>query len=128
MFSAEILTLDEGCAVHAFLDGGVTFVRVDADLIERAEILGAEIVRALRDRTADTRVFAFFHDDTPFKAAAFLPHDGIMRKKHACMHPMHHNIKRKQIRLYCTKRAEKSNCIGFGRNQQDSGGFRRNFS
>ena len=70
MCSAAALTLDEGCAVHAFLDGGVTLVRVDADLIERAEILGAEIVRALRDRTADTRVFAFFHDDAPFKAAA----------------------------------------------------------
>ena len=48
MRSAAALTLDEGCAVHAFLDGGVTLVRVDADLIERAEILGAEIVRFLR--------------------------------------------------------------------------------
>ena len=46
-------------------------MRVDVNLIERAEMLVAEVVHALFNRTADMRILAFFHEDTPFRAAAF---------------------------------------------------------
>ena len=71
LFSAEILTLDKGCAVHAFLLRGIALVGVNVHLIQRAEMLRAEIVHTLLDGTAYTRILAVFHNGAPFRAAAY---------------------------------------------------------
>ncbi len=66
------LTLDKGRAVHAFLDGRICLMRVDVDLIERAVILRAEIVRTLVNGAVDIRVLLIVHvDQSPFRMALF---------------------------------------------------------
>ena len=66
------LTLDKGRAVHAFLDGRICFMRVDVNLIERAVILRAEIVRTLVNGAVDIRVLLIVHvDQSPFRMALF---------------------------------------------------------
>lgn len=66
------LTLDKGSAVHAFLDGRIGLMRVNVNLIERAVILRAEIVRTLVNGAVDIRVLLIVHvNQSPFRMALF---------------------------------------------------------
>lgn len=68
---AELLTaasaLLEGIAVHAFLHGGVGFMRADVHLRQRAEVFRAEIVAALLNGAVNVGVLAFVHDVRSFR-------------------------------------------------------------
>ena len=70
--SAAAGALFKGIAVHALFHGGVRFVCADADCVQCAVVLRAEIVAALFHGAADAGILLFIHDRILLSAAAIL--------------------------------------------------------
>ena len=66
--SAAAAALAEGRTVHTFLDRRIRLMRVNLDLIECAELRGAEIVFTLRDCAVNMRVHLIGHKQTLLSA------------------------------------------------------------
>ena len=68
--SAAAGALLEGIAVYALFDGGIGLVCPDADCIQCAVVLRAEIVAALFHGAADAGILLFIHNRILLSAAA----------------------------------------------------------
>jgi len=65
--SAAAFALLEGVTVHALFHGRIRLMGADADHVQRAEVLAAQIVAALLHRAVDVRILTFVHCAAPFR-------------------------------------------------------------
>ena len=77
--SAAAIPLLKGCAVHALLDCRIGLVGADVNLIERAVIFAAHVMRTLPDRTMNIRILSVVHKRYSFLRGIFAVQDDCTR-------------------------------------------------
>ena len=74
-------------AVYAFFDGRICFMCADVDGIERAEMLGTQIMSTLFHRAVDVRILLFVHSRFSFPCGRFRCRKNIIPHFTGIMHP-----------------------------------------